>query len=147
MGKHVRLGVASITATSHSSVYLISDAKLFKDFRPSVRHQYRRITSDTVTAPVTTSSICIDAGVEADVGARVRGDDGAGVVAQVDGLGAGFGVVFGGVRFYPYLLEAVLRVGGGPAADDGPIPFVHRLQASFQSLPVGLPETLEDDVI
>jgi hypothetical protein len=66
------------------------------------------------------SPVRVDAGVEADVGAVVRGDDGAGVVAQVDGLGAGFVAGFGGVWLYPDLLEAVLRVGGGAPAGDAP---------------------------
>src|SRR3712207_1479166 len=96
------------------------------------------------------SSVCIDAGIEADVGAVVGGDDGAGVVAQVDGLRAGFVPGFGWVGLYLDLLEAVLRVGGGAPADDaraGPIPLVHRLPGTFQGLPVGPFEAFEDDVV
>src|SRR4028119_1470656 len=62
----------------------------------------------------------VEAGVEADVGAVVGGDDGAGAVTQVDGIGAGFVAGLGGVWLYPDPLEAVLRVGCGAPAGDAP---------------------------
>src|SRR5215210_777260 len=74
----------------------------------------------TVNAAMRASSVRVDARLETDVRARVRGDDGAGVVAQVDGLGAVLVAGFGGVGRELELLEAVLRVGGGSPAGDAP---------------------------
>src|SRR5918998_3226130 len=47
-----------------------------------------RGTGVAVRAAMRASPVRVDAGVEADVGAVVGGDYGAGVVAQVDGLGS-----------------------------------------------------------
>jgi hypothetical protein len=68
---------------------------------------------------MTASPVRVDACVEADVGAVVAGDDGARVVAQVDGLGAWLlSLELVEVRLDLDLLEAVLRVARRPAADD-----------------------------
>jgi hypothetical protein len=143
MGEHARLRISSVTSTSDGSIYLISNTQLFEGSSPPIGHQDRRLTRGTVNTTMTTSPVRVDAGVEADVGAAVRGDDGAGVVAQVDGLGAGLVLRFGGVRLHPDLREAVLRVGGGAPAGDAPrsvavrhrriLPAAGRLTTAFSS--------------
>lgn len=67
---------------------------------------------------MTASPVRVDAGVEADVRAVVAGDDGAGVVAQVDGLGWWLLAWYGGVGLNLDPLEAVLRVARRAAPGD-----------------------------
>ena len=66
------------------------------------------------------SPVRIYAGVETDVGAVVAGYDGAGVVAQVEGVGGWPLALQGGLRIDLDPLEAVLRVARGAAARDTP---------------------------
>src|SRR5262249_19247196 len=73
--------------------------------------------SKTVRAPMFASAIRIDAGVEADVGAIVVGDDGAGVVGEkLRGGGGGFVGWCVGVALVVKEGEAVGGVVGGAAA-------------------------------
>src|SRR5918992_2093364 len=127
--EHARLCIAAVSSVPDGAVDLVPDAHVFEIRSSSVGHQDRRVARHAIGATMTASPVRVDARVEADVGAVVAGDDGAGVVPEVDGLGARVAFFeLGGVGLDLDPLEAVLRVAGSPAADDappGPLPFSH----------------------